>query len=116
MSLQKLKSQFPSMRNKIDFHKIGLKSHKELFPSGGGPQDDFLYSFLALIYDGYTRLDEIKSQMRYMFTTTMRQLVITEENVDGESNVDGISAETLEEEFQNSQPELETLDTCPETE
>jgi hypothetical protein len=82
MSLELLKSQFPTVRNSKHFHEMGLKSQKELYPSGGGPQDDFLYSFLALIYDGTTNLEEIKKQMRYMFTTTMRQLVITEKNVD----------------------------------
>ena len=82
MNLESLKYDFPKARNKQYLHEIGLKSQKELFPNGGGPQDDFLYSFLALIYDGYTNLIEIKSQMQHLFTTTMRQLLITEENVE----------------------------------
>ncbi|TFG17353.1 MAG: hypothetical protein EU531_03600 [Promethearchaeota archaeon] len=87
MSLEKLKTQYSSMRSSKESHKMGLKSQKELFPSGGGPQDDFLYSFLALIYEGYTHLSEIKTQMRDIFTTTMRQLIITEENVDEYLNI-----------------------------
>jgi len=87
MSLERLKSKFPKKRNKKYLNEMGLKSQKELFPSGGGPQDDFLYSFLALIYDGYSNLDEIKDQMRYIFTTTMRQLIITDENIDEYLNI-----------------------------
>ncbi len=82
MSLEKLKSQFPKKGLAKYFHQKGLKSQRELFPNGGGPQDDFLYGFLGLIYDGVNNLGDIKQKMRYIFTTTMRQLVITDKNVD----------------------------------
>ena len=79
---ESLKSKFPKKRNKEYLHERGLKTMKELFPNHGGPQDDLLYGFLSLIYDGVHNILDLKQKMKKFFISTMRQNYISFNNVE----------------------------------
>jgi len=81
MLADSLKSKFPKKGHKAFLYEKGLKPTKELFPNGGGPQDDLLYGFLCLVYDGVHEVLELEQKMKKLFISTMRQNTITSKDV-----------------------------------
>ena len=59
-----------------------LKKENQIYPYGGGPQDDLLYGFLCLVYDGINDINSLKKKMKILYTSTMRQSIILDNDIE----------------------------------
>ncbi len=80
-------ADFKSTLGKKDFRlksvKNRVKEQRKLFgPESSGPQLDLFYGFLCIIYDGIDSIEKIKKKMRWLFLSTMSQLVIEDQDIE----------------------------------
>lgn len=58
------------------------KRLKEIYGPGHEPHNNYFFGLLALVYDGYTDISELKKQMRLFFISSTGQLVVEDADVE----------------------------------
>lgn len=83
MTISDLQSDITKKDFKLKAVINKIKEQEQKFGrEGSGPQIDLFYGFLCLVYDGTTKISEIKARMRTLFLSTMGRLVIKEEDIE----------------------------------
>ncbi|MFX1364464.1 MAG: cation diffusion facilitator family transporter [Promethearchaeota archaeon] len=83
MPLTDLKPQYSRRDLKSGPRREGYKLMTKYYDSHNhDPHHTFLYAFLCLIYDGVNNLDDLKAQMRLLFISSTRHVIIEEEDVE----------------------------------
>ncbi|NVM36774.1 MAG: hypothetical protein HWN81_14355 [Candidatus Lokiarchaeota archaeon] len=83
MPISDLKSKYSKKELKVGPRRKGSNTiskyyeghHKE-------PHEDFLYGFLCLVYDGFTNIEDLKSQMKILFISATKQVIIEDNDVE----------------------------------
>jgi len=83
MTLSDLQSDITKKDLKLKAVINKIKEQEQKFGrERSGPQIDLFYGFLCLVYDGTTKISEIKARMRTLFLSTMGRMVIKDEDIE----------------------------------
>lgn len=83
MILSDLKEKYTNKALFKGLHRETYHLFKKHYPSKRHePQDNYIYGFLCLIYDGIENIEELKKEMRTFFISATKQLVVGKEDLE----------------------------------
>ena len=82
MTILELKSKYTKKKGSFSHRGDEFQLMKKYYPARSEPHSNFLYAFLCLIYDGVHEIDKIKREMRILFISASKQVIIGDEDVD----------------------------------
>ncbi|MHA2129433.1 MAG: cation diffusion facilitator family transporter [Promethearchaeota archaeon] len=82
MRIEDLKSKYLHKEIKYGIRSEAFKAMKKYYPAKYETHNSFLFAFLCCVYDGKNKLETIKNEMRVLFISTTKQVVVGEEDVE----------------------------------
>jgi Co/Zn/Cd efflux system component len=82
MTIKELKSKYLHKEYKYGIRSEAFKRMKQYYPTKYETHNSFLFAFLCCVYDGKNRLEDIKNEMRVLFISSTKQVIVGEEDVE----------------------------------
>ncbi len=82
MTIKDLKSNYSHKQMKYGIRSEAFNMMKKYYLTKYETHNNFLFAFLCCVYDGKNKLEAIKKEMRLLFISATKQVVVGEEDVE----------------------------------